>query len=312
MQGGFSLQDAMKILRSDANRIVFEEIDARLMNGESIDSFIRQFCPKEISAYLEGFMLYMSFPDALAAALSVVKEERKERSVLIKGCLYPCVLLAGMLGGIFLFASFVLPVMLSLMDSLAIDEAGGYETLRVLIRIGSAVLMILFVIVIVFSIYAFHKKHIARTYLIAARRFPDCLLVRMATRDFIRFFCECAKRNVSTYETLHMLSKIDEKPLVSLIAAILDASLLNGESLETAMRTSPIEPALIRFVHIAASTGRCAEMLDGYLIMCTKRTEASIRRFSRNVQLFSYTLIGIVLIFVYSVLMLPMSMLSRI
>lgn len=312
MNGGFSLQQTMQILQCEENRETFEAIDAHLANGQSVDGFMTEYCPKEIRGYLKGFLLCMNLRDALCASLHVVSEEKKEKEILLKGCLYPCMLLAGMLAGIFLFASYVLPSMLSLMNSLAIDETGGYEQLSVLVRLFSIVCMILILACGLALVYFLSPEKISATYALLAARFPDSLLVKMATRDFIRFFLECSKHHASTYESLRMLSEIHEKPLVALIAHSLNTSLLSGWSLEEAMKRSPVESALIRFIHIAAMANECTGMLEGYLSMCTKRTEASIRRFSKNVQLFSYTLIGIVLIFVYSVLMLPMSMLSRI
>ena len=312
MQSGFSLQETMKILKDDHTSEIFESIEERLMNGQSVNDFISSFCPKEIRAYLDGFLLYMNLSDGLEAALHVMKEEKKEKQTLIKGCLYPCLLLSGMMCGIFLFATYILPSMLSLMNSLSVSGSAGYEKLQKIIRFTSCVMMIFFVAALIIVSYALSKKQIAETYRRVIPLFPDCLLAKSATRDFVRFFTECAKRNVSTRESLQMLKRIDEKPLTVLIAENLDTSLMKGESLEEAMQNSLVESALIRFIHIAAVGSECGAMMEGDLTMCTKRTEAAIQRFSRIVQLFSYTVIGIVLIFVYSVLMLPMSMLSQI
>ena len=312
MNSGFSFRQAMEILETEENAPVFTRIRRRFEEGENASDFITCFTDRSIGAYLHGFLSYMPLRDALSAAVSIVKEEKNEQAVLIKGCLYPCLLLGAMSAGIFLFASFVLPSMLSLMNSLSVDSPFDYALLSRLIRVFSCVLLFLLCALAALSVYALSKKQIASTYLMLAERFPQSLLVKSATRDFTRFFLECSRRNVSTYEALHMLAQIEEKPLVALIAKMLDESLMKGESLEEAMKQTPLESALIRFIHIAARTAGCTEMLEGYLAMCAKRTEAAIARFSRIVQLTSYALIGLVLIFVYSILMMPMTMLSQI
>lgn len=312
MNSGFSFQQAMEILETDENAQIFELIRHRLDEGQSVSDFITCYTDRTIGAYLHGFLSYMTLRDALGTAVLIVREERRERAELIKGCLYPCLLLGAMSAGIFLFASFVLPSMLSLMNSLSVDSPFDYALLSKLIRVFTIVLLFLLCALAALSACALSKKKIASTYLILAKRFPQSLLVKSATRDFTRFFLECSRRNVSTYESLHMLAQIEEKPLVALIAKMLDESLMKGESLEEAMKKTPLESALIRFIHIAARTAGCTEMLEGYLAMCARRTEAAIARFSRIVQLTSYALIGLMLIFVYSILMMPMTMLSQI
>lgn len=302
----------MSILKTDANAEIIHSINARLNEGEALDSFMSSFCIKDIRAYLNGFLAYMNLRDALGAALNVVRQEKKEKSVLIKGCLYPCLLLGGMCAGIFLFAAFVLPVMLGLMNSLHAESAVDFNLLSRLIRTLSLMSALFTLCGVIAACMMLTRKRIRNTYLMMAKRFPESLLVRTATRDFIRFFLECCRRRLSTYEALHILSRLDEKPLVSLIASMLDESLMRGDTLEEAIRACPVEKALVRFIHIAASAKDCVSMLEGYLAMCEKRTDTSIRRFSRTVQLTSYILIGVVLIFVYSILMLPMSMLSQI
>jgi len=312
LSSGFSFQETLKILETDANQKIFDAVNAQLSEGKAVDSFISGYCSKQIRVYLSGFLSYMNLRDALSAALSICRQEKHEKSVLIKGCLYPCLLLCGMFAGIFLFASFVLPVMLGLMGSLHIDSAVDYALMAGIIRTGSMVMAILTTAGGICAMMMLQQKRIRKTYLLMAEKFPESLLVKTATRDFTRFFLECCRRKLSTYEALHILSALQEKPLVSLIAKMLDESLLRGDTLEEAMRCCPLEKALIRFIHIAASAKDSTSMLEGYLAMCEKRTDASVRRFSRTVQLTSYILIGLMLVFVYSVLMLPMSMLSQI
>lgn len=312
MNSGFSFQESMEILRCEETEAVFAMMDRHMAKGETAKDFITLYTGRTIGAYLHGFLSYMSFKDALSAAVCIIREEKAEQAILIKGCLYPCLLSGAMSGGIFLFASFVLPSMLSLMASLNAESGMDYELLSKLIRLLSAGLLFSVCVIAGIVFYALSPKRIAATYLFLAKRFPESLLVKSATRDFTRFFLECARRSVSTYESLHMLAEIRDKPLVALIAQLLDESLMSGETLEQALRKCPVESALVRFIHIAAKTAACEDMLEGYLAMCRKRTEASIKRFSKIVQLTSYTLIGFVLIFVYSILMMPMSMLSQI
>ena len=53
------------------------------------------------------------------------------------------------------------------------------------------------------------------------------------------------------------------------------------------------------------------EMLEGYLQMVEIRKQQAIKRYSTYIQLISYSVIAIVLIFVYQILMMPMTMLQN-
>lgn len=312
LESGFSFADAMKVLENRQNRPVFAEIRRRLAGGSSLTDFLCECCEKECRPYLAGFMKYMTIPSAMKAAASVVRSQRRSKEQIIRGMLYPCILLCGMLAGIFLFATFILPTMLSLMGSLGIEGGTDYERLRVFIRLFSLFLMILIVFSIVFVLYRMRPSRISDTYRFLARRIPDSLLVQTATADFTRFYLACMQMNVSTRHAMEILRSISEKPLVALIAAELDHSLMNGTTLNEAMETPYVDASLTSLIHIASACGQSEKMLEGYLRMCAARTESRIRFFSAAVQLFSYTVIGIVLVFVYSVLMMPMRMLQQI
>lgn len=312
MNAGFSFQETLAVSGTEKNRPVYEKIRAFLEEGQSAADFLPAFCPDEIRPYLSGFLMYMDLAAALGTACEIVREEKKQRLELIRGCLYPCLLLTGMTAGIFLFALFVLPSMLSLMRSLNLPGAAGFERTGIFIRVFSALTAVCTAAGSLFAIWRLQPERITATYRWLCVRFPDSWLVMSASRDFCRFFLQCMRRGVSTYQALHMLRKIQSKPLVAFIAGQLDDCLMSGESFEKAMSSPYVETALSRFIHLAAAAGNCESMLEGYLAMSAKRTDAAVRRFSRIVQLFSYTLIGAVLIFVYSILMMPMTMLQMI
>lgn len=312
MDAGFSFQETLQILETDKNASLFEEMRRKLEEGCSVSEFLTPLTEKSVRSYISGFVMYMDAGAALGAACAIVRTEKKERKKLISGCLYPCLLLAGMTAGIFLFASFVLPSMLGLMRSLDLSGSENYELLRTLIRTFSALLFVLCVTSVVFALWRLSPSNIDETYRFLCPRFKDSWLVMAASRDFTRFFLECVRRKVPTMQALRMLKQMKEKPLVALIAGELDESLMSGTSFEKAMASPYVESALARFIHLAAAAANVETMLEGYLAMSAKRTEAAIRRFSTAVQLFSYSLIGLVLIFVYSILMLPMTMLQQI
>lgn len=310
MDNGFTLQECMNILEEKENTDVFRTITERLNQGEQLSSFFHLYCPPEYRGYFEGFIRYMPFQESLEAAIHIVKAEEKQRTEIIHGMAYPVLLFAGMMAGIWLFCRFVLPSMISMMSGFHMDGT-SYMVLQKTILFVSQLFLFLMIFVVLIVIFALQKKNLVKTYQILAGKFPDSVFVQYASADFARFYLECEKRNVSTSEAMKILKTIDEKPLVAYIAGRMDEHLLKGETLEEAVRNAGVEAALLRFLRIAVYSSECEKMLEGYLDMVHMRTERSIRRFSRIIQLFSYSSIGFVLVFVYRILMMPMNMLQN-
>lgn len=311
MEHGFSLTDSMEILDEKINHEGFAMIRERLALGDNVSEFFPSFAPKIYRGYFEGFIRYMPFTDALASSIALVKNEEKNREEIIKGMLYPTLLMIGMTCGIYLFNAFILPNMIQLLEGFNMDTA-GYDLLQKVIQIASMLMMVVIVLAICIVCFSLQKKQIVNTYRLISKRFPDSILVQYASSQFARFYLECEKRNVSTIATMKILMQVKEKPLVSYIAMEMDAHLSNGESLQEAIQFSHVEAALLRFFRIAFYASDCEKMLEGYLDMVHFRTQRLIKRFSRNIQLISYSAVGVVLIFVYQILMMPMSMLQNI
>ena len=150
------------------------------------------------------------------------------------------------------------------------------------------------------------------SYSFMAKRFPESLLTQYASAEFIRFYLSFMRVNPSTYECMNVLKHMKDKPLVSLIAEVLDVRLLKGESFESALQTPYIEKALLRFFRIAVHASDTEAMLEGYLAMVEERRNRQIRRLTVLIQLAAYSLIGIVIITVYRILMIPMAMMRSI
>lgn len=311
MEHGFSLSDSMEILDEKKNHEVFASIRKKLIEGENVSEFFPSFVPVIYRGYFDGFIRYMPFTESLASSIALIKSEEKNRQEIIQGMLYPVLLMIGMTGGIYLFNAFILPGMIDLLKGFRM-ETDGYEIMQEVIRYVSMILMILIIACFVIAVVSLEKKHIVTTYKLISKRFPNSILVQYASSQFALFYLECEKRNVSTIETMKILMQIKEKPLVSYIASEMDQHLLNGESMNEAIRSSYVEEALLRFFRIALYASECEKMLEGYLDMVHFRTQKLIKRFSRIIQLVSYSAVGIVLIFVYRILMMPMSMLQTI
>lgn len=311
MENGLSLQESMQILKDKTNESIFIGINEHLIHGETLTEFFYLYVPLKYRSYLEGFMKYMPFQEALSTSIDIVNNEEKNRQEIIRGMLYPTLLLVGMVCGIFLFNEMILPNMITLMAGFSLDS-NTYMFMQEMIRIISLLLMILVVVIVSILCILLQKRNIVQTYCFISQLFPNSILSQNASEQFAQFFIECLKRNISTQNSLLILSTLKDKPLVSFIASSMDEHLNKGESLQQAIKVTHVEATLLRFFKVALYASDCEGMLQGYLEMVNIRKMSAIKKYSRNVQLFSYSIIGVVLIFVYRILMMPMNMLQNI
>ena len=310
MENGMTLQDAMNVIEDRRNADAFTLVRERLAKGEQLASFFPSLLTRGLGNVMDGFLQVLPFHQALSLSMTVMANEKQIRQKIIRQMLYPILMMCGTLAGICLFSSFVLPRMISLLASFHVTE-GGLDGVRILIQTVSAVLFVLFLAGSLLAVFCTRPKRIRKTYLFLAAHNRGILMIRHASEDFSRYYLECVRRNISTINTLHLLQNLEGKPLVGLIAEEMDRMLSHGSDFETAVSAIDVDPSLSRFLRTAFHASQCEKMLEGYLQMSSLRTETLIRRFSSAVQLLSYAVIGVMIVFVYLVMLMPMKMMQN-
>ena len=122
MDSGFSLEETMHILQTPANKSCFDAIRSHLDNGELAETFLGQYMPSSYQSFLRDFLAYLPFLDSLQPAIAITAQEKEHLAIIEKGLLYPCMLMAGMAGGIFLFERTVLPTMLNMVTAVNVSS----------------------------------------------------------------------------------------------------------------------------------------------------------------------------------------------
>ena len=311
MDNGFSLQQTFSILEDESLRDVFETIRSRLENGEAISDFLCEYTPSVYSRYLSGFLMYMPFHQALTLSIQIADDDDRNQNELLKGLLYPVLLMAGMLAAASAFSLTILPAMISLLEGFHLHDQ-SYAFLKTAVPAASLTVLGLLAAGIIAAFIMTRPKHIVSSYCFCLRFFRDSLPVQITSRNFTRFFLECLRRRVSTIQCMSILQNIPGRPVVSYIASCLDADMKQGSSLEKAADSRLLESSLSRFIRTAVYASDTEKMLEGYLEMTRLRTETQIRRFSRTVQFISYVLIGILIVLMYRLLLMPMNMMQQI
>ena len=306
MNTGFTLQECLTILVNAKNQDTFSDIQSLLTQGIPIQNFFSDYLPKKYQAYFKGFIGFTSFKDAISLTYQIVNESEKTHKSQFKAMIYPVLLFFSTLFGLLAFNELCFPPLLSMLDSLHYTDPMYYQ-IHSFIRIMVGIFII--VLFLFFIIYKYYQTHIIKLYS-RFKRVP--FITQIVSNDFIQFFLECSKLGISTKETLSVLQTIPNKPLVVYLSKEVEKQVLVCEGFVEAIESSRLDDMLNRFIKIAYYSSNIEEMLTSYLTVSQKRILKSIKKLTYVIQVGSYTLIGIMLIFIYQVLMLPMNLLTKI
>lgn len=288
---------------------MIQEIEKQLESGLSGKEVISKYIPSHLIGYFKGYITYLPLGETMEAIVSLAIQKREKKEQLIKGLLYPCIMFVGVNIGIFLFESMVIPSMLSLLSSFHANNQAVFLVQDIVLFLSKLILLFTIVICIILTI-ALDKQHIVKTNHRMHQYLPHGLLEQHASETFSYFYLACLQRGISTKESLQILMNLEEEPLVNDIAKQLNNMLVQGYSFEQALRSSYIEPILLRIFQIGMYSSNCIQLIQGYQKMVAQRTKRQIKRFTIIVQCEVYCLIGIVLILVYQVLLMPLDMMQ--
>lgn len=305
LNNGFTLQEVLHVLENAQNHIVFQTINENLISGNKIETFFGDYVPKKYRAYFTSFIQFLSFQDSLQLSIQLVKENESARFAQIKAMFYPILLLTSTILGIFAFNTLCFPSLLSLLRSFHFEN-DLYDRIHIGINLFCILMLVVFLFAIGFYLYA--RKNILKVYL-WFKSIP--IVSQIISNEFIRYFLQCIRLGISTKDTLSILQTITHKPLLVYIAKTMEDAFLQGETFLHAIETSSLDSVLNRFMKIAYYASNVEEMMTSYLTVANLNIRNTTKKLTYLIQIFSYTLIGILLIFIYQVLMLPMNLLTR-
>lgn len=311
MQKGFSFHDALHLIENMTNKECILSIEKEALSGKKLNQIMADRMPGSLKSYVQGFSTCMTLAESISAAIEIHRNEQALKQKLMKELLYPFLLSIGVMAGIFLFSNTILPSLISMMASFHSEETGLLHVQR-LIHVMTGILLGVGITLAVGALWLLSPAHIVETMKKISVFRPSSLLSQYASILFVRYYLSCAKRHVPTRIALHAIRSLNDNPLPSAIAEMLDKELQTGEQMKTAVEKVCLEEKLISFFKIAMEAGESCAMLEGYLAMAEKRAEKQVRAFSKTMQIICYTGIGFVLILIYRILMTPMQLLKTI
>lgn len=305
------IKSCFSLLKNKSNALIFDDILGKLKKGQMIENIIGEYLPQQIAGYMNNLLKRLSFSKSLELSLSFYNKNKENSKNLQKALAYPLVLLFVSLTAIYLFDNYGVDSILSLMKSLKADVR-TFMIFRIILKIFVYVFYFGFIIVSILILYFANPKRITLFYILLCRYFPNSLVNTYFTEDFISLFVITLNLGYKTKDAIEILKSIKNKPLVSFLAFHLDEELLNGGTLKEASSQNYFDEVLAKFINIASYSNNFTGILNNYIEMAKQKIKNRMKLYTGILQAVSYFVVGLIVIFIYQVLFLPMQAINAI
>lgn len=304
-----SLSQTFNLIKNKNNEKILSKIIDNLNNGELIENIIKDYLPKEIKDYTVALLKTMSFSSALSLSLGFYEKRKENENRLISSIAYPCILLFVSITVLYLFDLYGMDAIFDLIKTFDVN-LDVYDGIRIVLRIVIKGFYYGVLISVLLIIYFIQPKKISISYLFASKYFPNSLITTYYSEEFISLLLICINAGYKTKESLNILMQMKSKPIVSFLAFHMDESLLEGESMKQAVKKDIYDIALSRFIKIANYTNEFSKMLESYVSFASSRIQRKMKKYTTTIQITTYSFIGIIVIFIYQILFIPMQAIS--
>lgn len=306
---GLALSFCFDLLKNKRNKTIFEDISKKLEDGVMIEDAINGCLPKVIEAYMLPLLKKISFSEALSLSLKFYEKNNETNNKLISNIAYPCILLFVTVTALYLFDLYGIDAIFELLASFSTD-LHFFESVRMVFRIiiqgfYYGILLVI-IVVIVFS----RPSKLPLLYIYFSKHFPNSLINTYYSEEFVSLLLVCVDKGYKTKEALTILKSMKSKPIVSFLAFHLDDALMQGEALKDATKKVYYDSSLSRFIKIANYTNDFSNILTNYTNLTREKINNKMKKYTLTIQIATYGFIGVIVVFIYEVLFLPMQAIS--
>lgn len=310
LQHGFTLLETLKLLENKRNQLCFLEIQNKLEIGMPIEQFFGRYCPLIYQEYFDSFICFLPFTESLKLCVKLSNEEIKQRNELFKSLCYPILMFLGTIFGVYFFIIFCFPTLISLMKDFSV-KSNIMELVVTILFVVIQCVMFLLLVCLIIIMYFIQKKNQVKGYKLLTRYIHFPLIKQIQSNQFARYFYQCTKIGCKTKQALQILKTMKNRPILVFLSCHLDESLLKGEKMEKALQSPYLDETLYHFMNIAIYSSSMESMLEGYIEVNHDKLRILIKQITKIVQVCTYSTIGLIIIFVYQILMIPLSVMSQ-
>lgn len=311
LERGMSFKECLDVLQKDPAHSLFAELKNKISKGESIQELMEQILDKKVSKTFCFFIQFLSMEKSLKCSLSLAYFETSMKKEMAKKCIYPALMLFLAVILSLIFNLFFFPIMLDLMESFK-SETKELILIAWVLKMIAGILILLGILVGMTVLICLQKSRIASVYEFLCSHFKMPFLRRLFSYFYVCYFLELLRVGCSTQQGIQLMKNTKDHPIINLYSYRIHELLLMGKSIKEAFLLEGFDPLLSQFIAIGAYSSKMEEMLRNYCELVKRELEKKMHRMTAMIQCATYGLIGMILIFIYQILLSPMNIITQI
>lgn len=273
--------------------------------GVSINEYNFEFFNTYFKKYIN---LYKHLNNIELIAYITFNEKLKSDllSTFLKKIIYPLLLIIFAFITLLTFKISVLPLFESLSDQ-------NFLPIINLFFYTSVTLFVIVFFFIMVTIYVFNKP---TYFIILYYRFYRFRLFKIIELYYIcilsHLLISFDNEGLSTFQTFELINKFKGNTIISNLAYFVSADLAQGSGFETSIRNMHINENFINIIIMGMKTQNYNKLLSQYNKKMIKDILDEINILSKALLFMAYVYIGMIVIFLYKILSLPISIINNI
>lgn len=277
------------------------------VQSETLEEYVQSFAAENQFNVLKE---YLSFQDMLIYVYEVKSFTKKLKQQVFKILAYPSLLYGLMYLLMLFFISVLLPSLLNIIMLFDLET----QTIKILSLILKGVFYALTALNIMLVLLLLSHRKIERvklTMIKASRKKRYAILKQIYSYQFAHLFLLLIKRGFSTNQALHIMRLSSSTPLTSWIATLIVYDLETGASFESSIDTELLDYSFRSLCKIGVVNNKIIELLDAYLNTAFNQIQIKINRIGSMLKTVTYLLLGFLILFLYQILLAPMSIMGQ-
>lgn len=304
------INTCLQMIKSRNNSKIIDSILNSLSSGKTIEESISNYLPKQLNSYIKPLLKHMSFSSALDLSLAFYVENKTSEKKISNSIAYPLALLFASLTGLYIFDLYGIDSIINLLDTFNSDLS-SFISLRMMIKVVIYILYFAMLIISCLLLFFTREKRIVFLYIFLSKYLPNSLIQSYYSKQFVSLFIICDEKGYKTKETIEILNSMKNKPITSFLAYQLNETLLMGEELNKAIDCHYFDEVLARYIKIGIYSNDFINVLNSYIELVKLKIDKKMKEYTLLIQLITYLIIGMIIIFVYQVLFLPMQAIAN-
>ena len=299
------IKTALDIISVNKTKAIKETVFKKLDNGLLFEDVIYDYLPKEIKKYFIKLIKILGFEKTIDISLNIIENRKKNIDSIISKSLYPIILLLVSIVALIIFDNFALDSIIQMMSSF-VSDLNSINIFRLIFGIFTKILMIIIFLCIVLLIICLFFNKGYYVYCLLNKYLSNNIFCTFYTNEFINLYVIFVENGYKTKEALDIISKLDNLTVAHNLAISISERLVEGDDFIRSMDSINIDDSLTKFIKIACMSSDFIKILISFIEYSNSKITAFIKKITTIVQLSSYVVIGLIIIFVYQLLFMPM------